>query len=369
MKNPNGYGNISKLSGNRRKPWRVRITKGWEYIDVDTKEIVENPTTEQLINRTVKQRQKFVNLGYYTTRNEAMKALASYNEDPYDLTSKVFTFAQVYDKWSDEHFEKITPSAVRTWKSAYNYCKPLYDMNFKDIKVYHLEQTIKTATVGDNTKARMKSLFNLMYKWAIKHEIATVDYASMCDSVKKPKAQIERVPFSDDEIRLLFNNTDFPFVDMILIGIYTGFRPQELAILKVADIDLNEKTIKGGLKTDAGRNRIVPIHPRIEELIKKNYDNAIVMKSDTLFNDENGQQGTHLTYDKYRGRFSKVMKRFKMTHRPHDTRHTFITLAKHSNVNEYILKLIVGHAINDVTESVYTHRTLEDMRNEILKIQ
>lgn len=132
---------------------------------------------------------------------------------------------------------------------------------------------------------------------------------------------------------------------------------------------MNDKTIRGGLKTDAGKDRLVPIHPRIEELIKKNYDNAIVMKLDALFNDENGQQGTHLTYDKYRGRFNKVMKRFKMIHRPHDTRHTFITLAKRSNVDEYILKLIAGHTINDVTESVYTHRTLEDMRNEILKIQ
>ena len=69
---------------------------------------------------------------------------------------------------------------------------------------------------------------------------------------------------------------------MVLIGIYTGFRPQELAILKIADIDWNEKTIKGGLKTDAGRNRLVPIHPKIEDLVKQEYDKAVEMGSDTL---------------------------------------------------------------------------------------
>lgn len=367
MRNPNGYGNISKLNGNRRKPWRARRTTGWIYVDESGNQVL-NPSQNDLTAGRVKQKQQYAAIGYFATRAEAIKALAAYNEDPYDLTVNTLTFAEVYDKWSDEHFEKIVPSAVRTWKSAYSYCQPLYNLKFKDIRAYHLEQTIKDAQVGDNTKARMKSLFNLMYKWAIKHEITGTDYAALCDSVKKGKPAIERVPFSDDEIQTLWDNIDFPFVDMVLIGIYTGFRPQELAILKVEDINWVEKTVKGGLKTDAGRNRIVPIHPGVEELVKKNYDEALEMHSDTLFNDKNGQQGTYLTYDKYRGRFGKVMKKCKMSHRPHDTRHTFITMAKRSNVDEYILKLIVGHAINDVTEKVYTHRTVADMRDEMLKI-
>ena len=156
---------------------------------------------------------------------------------------------------------------------------------------------------------------------------------------------------------------------MVLIGIYSGFRPQELAVLRVEDIDLEAQTMTGGLKTDAGRNRIVPIHSRIRELVEKNYEKAAALGSPTLFNDENGQQGMSLTYDKYRGRFNKIRKRFSLDHRPHDTRHTFITLAKEAGVNEYILKLIVGHAIVDVTEKVYTHRTIEELRAEIEKIK
>ena len=33
-----------------------------------------------------------------------------------------------------------------------------------------------------------------------------------------------------------------------------------------------------------------------------------------------------------------------------------------------ILKLIVGHAIEDITEKVYTHRTIEQLKSEIEKI-
>jgi integrase len=62
------------------------------------------------------------------------------------------------------------------------------------------------------------------------------------------------------------------------------------------------------------------------------------------------------------------MNKLGMDHKPHDTRHTFITLGKEYNINEYILKLLVGHAIEDITEKVYTHRTLEQLKAEIEKI-
>ena len=89
------------------------------------------------------------------------------------------------------------------------------------------------------------------------------------------------------------------------------------------------------------------------------------MRSQYLFNDINGQQGTHMTYDKYRGRFKKVMLRFKMNHRPHETRHTFITKAKSVGMDEYILKLIVDHTVSDITEKTYTHRTMEQLYEEM----
>ena len=75
-----------------------------------------------------------------------------------------------------------------------------------------------------------------------------------------------------------------------------------------------------------------------------------------------------MTYDKYRKRFEKVMKRLNRRHRPHETRHTFITKAKACNMDEYVLKVIVGHAIEDITEKVYTHRTVEQLKAEIRKI-
>lgn len=353
---PNGYGTIYKMSGRRSKPYRAMKTDKW----------IIDPVTG-------KSKQIRSTIGYYQSREDAMIALANYNENPYDIKADSITFSEVYEKWSENYFPTLSnPSSVRTVTAAYAYCNDLYDMRMKDIKVSHLEGTILNAQVGDSTKNRIKSLFNMMYKYAVAHDIVEKDYASVMfangNPIKRSRAK-EVIPFSQEEIFLLWDNLDnIAFADMILIGIYSGWRPQELAILKVADIDLEAGTMLGGLKTDAGKNRIVPIHPLIRPLIENRIQEATAMQSEFLFNDVNGQQGTYMTYDKYRKRFEKVMKYLKLTHRPHETRHTFITKAKACNVDEYILKLIVGHAIDDITEKVYTHRTIDQLRAEMEKI-
>ena len=72
-------------------------------------------------------------------------------------------------------------------------------------------------------------------------------------------------------------------------------------------------------------------------------------------------------------RFNKVMSllNFRKEITPHYTRHTFITKAKSRkvNMNDNILKLIVGHDIGDLTEHVYTHREIEDLKEEMNKIK
>ena len=60
---------------------------------------------------------------------------------------------------------------------------------------------------------------------------------------------------------------DEPWVDSVLVFLYTGFRISELLDLKTVNVDLDANTIKGGMKTKAGKDRIVPIHSRIAPII------------------------------------------------------------------------------------------------------
>lgn len=374
MRRANGTGNIYKMKGGkRRKPWRVRVTVGWEL----------NPKTGRC-------KQNLKTLGYYASRAEAEAALVAYQECPYDLNTKDITFKELYEQWTEDYFKKLTSiSSERTITSAYRYCSGLYNMKMRDIRIYHLQECMdKGYIIPDRgkekgqkryasacTKGRIKSMFNLMFDWAYAREIVDRNYARAFEldketKIKQVRKKRKNTIFSKEEIDLLWKNVDkIAFVDMVLCGIYSGWRPQELAILKIKDIDLELQVMYGGMKTDAGKDRCVPIHPLIQPLIEKRYAEAKELGSNYLFNDINGQQGIYMTYDKYRGRFNKVVERLQMDHHPHETRHTFITKAKRVRMEEYILKRIVGHAINDNTEKTYTHREIEELKAEMRKIE
>lgn len=222
-------------------------------------------------------------------------------------------------------------------------------------------------------------MFNLMLDYALEYEIVDRNYArtfEISSDIIKEKETATRghIIFSRDEMQALWNNVGrVKFVDWILIQCYMGWRPQELATLRLDEINMQDWYMQAGMKTDAGKQRIVPIHTIIRELIQKNYDFAMSIGSEYLLNDK-GQ--THsgswkMTYDKYAKRFEKVIKELNLNqeHRPHDPRMTFITMAKKAGVADAAIKKMVGHKIQDITESAYTCRDIEWLKQDIEKIE
>ena len=345
MKRANGDGSVYKIGGKRRKPFGARITVGWQI----------DPNTGSA-------RQIYQSIGTFATRVEAETALNNYLQNPYDIEAHKITFSGVYDLWSAEYYETLkNPSSARSYKAAYNYCSPIYNVRMRDLRVSHLQGVIKDADVGEATKGRMKSLFNLMYKYAMIHEIVDKDYSALFVQKVGKRDKTKRVPFKNSEVQRLWKIRDFGVTDMILFSLYTGFRPSEVLLIENCNVDLERWRIKGGMKTEAGTDRIVPIHSRIRSLVVDHYN----PENKFLFPNEKNQ---FMTYDQYRGRFKKVMRFLGTTHTPHEARHTFISCAKHFKVDENLLKAIVGHKIRDVTEAVYTHRAYSDYEEAVALI-
>ena len=375
IKLPNGYGSIHQLKGRRTNPWRVRKTNGW----------ITDPDTGRA-------KQTYINIGYYPTRQVAMQALAEYNANPYDLDNDI-TVAELYDRWTSEYFKTVAPTYIRTLTSAWAYCSSVQSMRAKDLRARHIKGCIDSGyrieTRGKKkgekvfpsatTKTKIKSLFNMMLDYALEYEIVDRNYARTFeisgDIIKEAEDnKKQHIPFTDKELEILWDNVDkVKFADWILIQCYMGWRPQELATLRLDEVYLDKWYMQAGMKTDAGKQRIVPVHTKIRDLVKRNYDFAISIGSDYLFNDK-GQ--THagswkITYDKYSTRFEKVIAALGLNpeHRPHDPRQTFITNGKKFGMDEYALKEMVGHTIQDITESTYTIRDLEWLREDLEKIQ
>lgn len=338
MKKANGNGSASKLSGIRRKPYIARVTLGWDE------------STGRQIRKTI---------GTYVTQKEAQKALIDYLDNPYDLDLSNILFKDVYEKWSKLKYPKVSHSAILGYQSAYNNVEKLHNMKIKDIKARHLQEAIDSCSKGQATKKKIKFLFGQMFAYAMQNDIITKDYSEFVD-IGKASEESKREPFSNKEIELLWKHIDdIEFIDTILIMIYSGFRIGELLELETKNIDLVNMTMTGGLKTEAGKNRLVPIHPKIFPLIEKRYnkDNQYLIIN---------FKGKKMKYDNYyKEKFIPIMEQLNMEHRPHDCRHTFATLLSNANANATAIKKMIGHESYATTEKIYTHKDIEELRKNV----
>lgn len=339
MRLPNGYGSVYKLSGNRRKPFIVRKTTGWK-IDEGSGKL----------------KQLYATIGYYKTQQEAIKALAEYNDSPYDVDSRKITFTQIYEKWSSRKFKsKISRTAVNGYKAAYKLAESLHDMKFADIKTDHLQSVIDHCTKGHGTLKKIKVLFNQLYKYTLENDIADKDYSRFV-KLGEDETESTRRPFTKEEIQLLWDNVGrMDFVDTILIMIYSGLRPGELVTIENANIHLDERYMTGGIKTPAGKNRVIPINKKIHTFI----ENRIADEQKFLIVNYKQKQMSYDNY--YTDKWKKIMEQLKMDHKPHDCRHTFASLMDSAGANKVCIKRIMGHASSDITDKVYTHKDIAEL--------
>ena len=145
----------------------------------------------------------------------------------------------------------------------------------------------------------------------------------------------------------------------MLILLYTGMRVSEMLDIYTKDVDIDGGFMRGGNKSFAGINRLIPIHSKIMPLIKKYYnpDNEYLITY---------PDGRHITYANYRDTYwDRIMPTLNMSHLPHDTRHTFISNMDSAGANTVATKRIVGHAGNGITEKVYTHKDIVELKENI----
>lgn len=344
MKNPNGFGGITRLKGNRRKPYWVRITVGWD------------------VTSTGKQKQIYKTLGYFATRKEAMMALAEYNSNPFDLVNLNMTFEDVWEKWSPKHFEKY-PSSEKGLRAYYKRCEPIHKMKMVDIRTTHLQTIMDSiSNQSKQSQVKLKTVFNNTFKYAMENDIIKKDYSDFVTINKPDKKATKDKFFTKEQVKLILSHKDEELVDTIIILLYTGMRIGELLALKTEDVKLEERIIYvHGTKTD-NADRIVPIHKDLVPYLEKRMVGEYLVAN---------SKGTPLHYSNYRAHFfAPFMKKLDLDQTVHATRHTFISTMDACGVtaDSVVLKRIVGHSNTSTTE-LYTHKSHDDLIEAIDKFK
>ncbi|MQB10836.1 hypothetical protein DXT96_13410 [Agrobacterium sp. ICMP 6402] len=331
--------------------------------DLSDRFIAERSLGNNWVPRTKLEKRDHINL---------LKEIVGLSRDISSLTPK--DVAQVKDTLTslpkNRHKNKLTKN------------KPLAEV----LKMVNVEK-LQVASIN-----KYLQTYGDLFEYALQHSIVEKNlFSGLSIKQNRQRSQNERGAFSLAQARLLITTLTDPLPVLVkkphqkwgpLIGLYTGARLNEIAQIDVADIrqengiwlfDLNDEGEDKQLKTVSSR-RLVPMHAKLIEHGLLDYVEAMHhQKKVKLFPD--------LPNTIEHGRGRNIGRSFNQTLLPklgikekglvfHSLRHTVITRLSRADVPEPIVKAIVGHAQQGVTQQHYFKQgyTLRQLNDAIQKL-
>lgn len=342
---PNGTGSVYFRKDNKSKPWQAASTiTGMK-----------------------------VYIGAFATKAEAVKALAAYEVNP--TSSFNITLEELHEKWQPYAYKKLGKSAQYDYDTAWNKLRPLYGRKFNTLRYSDLQAIIDyyegehqkqgvdgkpmyiddkgkhTYTVtskpyvisglGFSAMNKIKCLLSNLYQFAMKDHIVTENYANLLELDRG--AVGERTRFTELQLQIVKKNIGkVPFAEYIYALCYLNFRVSEFLELTASDYYTSSNNIPvfvGGKKTEAGTNRVVPIHPNIEMIVS----DCLNKKGETVFCDEKGKA---LNKDRFRENYfypALDAMGLPRTLTPHSCRRTFSTRMSAAGARPEDIIALMGH--------------------------
>lgn len=347
MKRANGTGSIVKLSGNRRRPYAVRVSGRDRYGHV--------------VQRT---------LSYHERAAQAQEALEAYCKakaaGTAPATDKLdLTVGEVFELWKAREYRKLKPASIQSHNAAWN--KRISRFAGRRMRGVTLDewQSIldedEDAGLSQSTINNDAILIKALYAYSMERDIVGKDYSKYLD-IPSVGAKRPRDALSDAQVSRLADlaAAGVPRADLALILCYTGLRITELLQLPSAGFHPEEGGyLQGGLKTAAGRGRIVPLHAAIRPYVLS----WLAKGGSTIFC---GEDGAALSSASFREDFKTLMTSLDLpSATPHWCRHTFATRLHNAGADPLAIKWLMGHSTTSDITAHYTHATIQLLRRTI----
>lgn len=371
---PNGWGSIRYLGKGRRNPYAVhppakdQSEKTGHYIQPKALCYVDDYNVGLMVLASYR-------AGTYKPGDETLFSSKAAEGDMDALLKRLIadgalvgaaknatgpTLKDVYNNWyewktGDGAAVKVSKSAIDGYKLGFQHLEPLHDRLFSSLTVDEMQAVINADKGGNACIRKIKSLLTMLFKYGESRGLCEKNLAAYLVVPAAAAKSEHGIPYTLEDIRYFWDHREDEFLEMALITCYTGHRKTEY---KDAFIDLENGVIKGGIKTDAGKNRIVPIHSAILPIIRGRIERY-------------GDIYPKCTLNHYTSSFSDHLEKLKIMpdkggrHTFHDGRHTFSALCEKYGVPENDRKRLLGHSFTDVTNGVYGHRDIEDLRRSI----
>ena len=341
---PNGAG----CAYRRGRTWTACITVGWKEVNGKA----------QAIRRTK---------GGFKKKSEALAYCEQLKTSPHQTPLQ--TLQGVYKAWLPQHEQRVSRSTIGCYRAAWRHFSALYYYPIKDIDVDMWQECLDTCGCAKRTRENMKALCGLLYKYAIPRHQADMNLAEYLHTGENDKST--RPAFTPEQIELIRQQIGVtPYADYVYVLIYTGFRPTEL--FSLTKDSYRDGILYGGIKTEAGKNRAVPVSPKIKAIV-----DMLSKKTDTyLFPRDNGEQ---MTVNYFRENyFYQVLCNAGIQpiptedkpayYTPYSCRHTFANMLKYAQGSDKDKAALIGHEDYSTTKKHYQTAEIDAMRSIIQEL-
>ena len=335
----NGQGSVYKPKGSSN--WTAQYVCGWKP-SLDGSTLVPVKRTK----------------GGFKRKDDAVLYIAELKNA--SAKARRLTLQQLYDEWEPFYSPRVGRSTMVNYAAAYKHFARFHNIFVDLITAADLQECIDACPSGKRTKQNMKCTAGLLWHYAYDRELIDRDITQNLYVGKDPT--VKREPITEQELEVIRQAIGtVPYAEYVFAQCYLGFRPCEFLSLRKSDVTTvgEQLILTGGSKTEAGRDRAVPVPPPIVDII---VDRMVQPGTDLLFPRLSDLKPmSHDYYNKHV--FQPMMKKLNIAEgkTPYCARHTYSDMLKNVAADDRVKAALMGHTSYDFTRKAYQSTDIQEL--------
>ena len=337
--------------------WIAQVVDGYRKPEDRTKQMIPIKKTK----------------GGFRRREDALAYCLALKDKKPEIPS--ITLKALYDAWEPWYSPRVDKDTFGCYRAAFGYFNALYEHDVRNITAADLQKCMDDCPKGHRTHQNMKCTAGLLWAYAIDNNYAEKDVTKNLFIGKG--ASVQREPLTDIEVEKIRKQIGKDrYAAYVYALCYLGYRPGEMLEIKKDQVMEHEGNlfIVEGKKTDAGRDRIVPVHQKIRKIV----EDQMKLDSEYLFpmhvlNRKGELVGYKVMTDNYFNKyaFRPLADTLKIPKNkvPYSARHTFSDKLKDAAGTDKVKASLIGHSDYRFTQKKYQSTNLDELQAAMSSIK
>lgn len=280
-----------------------------------------------------------------------------------------WTLDDVHELWLSREYLTLDQDTKDSYDFAWAKFESIKQKKMREINTETVQALIDAEIKKGRSRSqqqKIRSMYSVLCKVAMEKDIIDRNYSTFLRL--SAQADVRRDVFTLEEIDLVLKDAATNETSKIIaIFLHTGFRISELISMPRDGVDLDEWVFRGGVKTRAGKKRLVPIVTTIRPFVQYFYEKA---KGRAFLSGYTGNKdvANFRNRDYYPTLERLGIRTEDRPMKPHSCRYTLATRGHSMGIDNDTLVKILGHADFDVTSDIYIQEDIQKLHDEMAKL-